>query len=411
MDAESADGREGQLLPLPSAPVAIELRHLRAFTAVAEELSFARAAARLYLSPPALSRQVRALERLVGCELLRRSTHRVELTLAGEALLDRAVRLLTDLDDSVQAVRLVGGELQTRMTRLWEPASSPTSTDTELQDIRNGYETLLGQFAAPPEIQMRSVNTGGVPALLLATDPCRPAHMLYLHGGGFIAGSAFGFQSVAGALAVAADTAVVLPEYRLAPEHPFPAAIDDARRAYQWMLDQGATGRQITVCGDSSGAGLVLSLLLSLKEQGEPMPGGAILLCPGLLPPQDRPPSEAAPLWSEEQQARYAEYYLAGHPHDDPMVAPLHADLTGLPPLCIQAATGDELLVDARRLVDHARRHGVPASLELYPVATHVFQLFWSFLPEAADAVRKAGTFAARIHAGVRSTADEQNSG
>ena len=127
------------------------------------------------------------------------------------------------------------------------------------------------------------------------------------------------------------------------------------------------------------------------------MPGGAMLLCPGLMPPQDRSPSEAAPLWTDEQQRRFADYYLAGHPHDDPIVAPLKADLTGLPPLLIQAGTGDDLLVDARRIADHARSHGVAVELQLYPVNTHIFQIFWSFLAEAADAMHKAGAFAKRI--------------
>src|SRR6266508_4062014 len=104
----------GRLLAFPQAPDAIELRHLRAFVAVAEELNFGRAASRLFLSQPALSRQISSLERLVGCDLLRRSTHRVELTLAGDALLDRVRQLLVDVDDAVLATRSVGGELETR---------------------------------------------------------------------------------------------------------------------------------------------------------------------------------------------------------------------------------------------------------------------------------------------------------
>src|SRR5829696_2489157 len=109
----------GSLLAFPTAPEAIELRHLRAFVAVAEELNFGRAATRLYVSQPALSRQIRALERLLGCELLRRTTHRVELTVAGEALLDRSRRLLRDLDDAVAATQSVGGEVARRLTLLW----------------------------------------------------------------------------------------------------------------------------------------------------------------------------------------------------------------------------------------------------------------------------------------------------
>ena len=119
------------MLVLPPAPDAIELRHLRAFVAVAEELNFGRAATRLFVSQPALSRQIRSLERLVGCDLLRRSTHRVELTLAGDALLDRARRLLTDLDDAVFATRSVGGDLERRWPRPGNPwTTSPPRAPT-----------------------------------------------------------------------------------------------------------------------------------------------------------------------------------------------------------------------------------------------------------------------------------------
>src|SRR5690242_19403799 len=127
---------DAEVVSLPQAPDAIELRHLRAFVAVAEELNFGRAAARLYLSQPALSRQIRALERLVGPDLLRRSTHRVELTLAGEALLGRARELLHDLDSAISATRSMGGELAERIGRLWAPADALTAGGGTLQQLR-----------------------------------------------------------------------------------------------------------------------------------------------------------------------------------------------------------------------------------------------------------------------------------
>ena len=188
-------------------------------------------------------------------------------------------------------------------------------------------------------------------------------------------------------------------EYRLAPEHPCPAALDDAARAYRWMLDRGVAARDLIICGDSSGAGLAMSLLLQLKEQGQPQPAAAILLSPwsdltASSWPDPRS-SETLPM-TRDQALRLAGYYLDGHPADDPLVAPLQADLTGLPPLLVQAGTGDPLLPDARRLTEHARRHGVDVTLELYPVGTHVFHLFWSFLPEAAAALEKVGAFTRR---------------
>jgi epsilon-lactone hydrolase len=393
------DDQPAAVLPFPQAPDAIELRHVRAFVAVAEELNFSRASERLHLSQPALSRQIRALERLLACELLTRSTHRVELTLAGEAFLDRARPLLRDVDDAVRMARSVGGELVGRVARLWEPIADLFTTNADLDETRAAYEAVQAQFAPPPEIGVRPVNAGGVPSLLLSTEPEPPGTLLYLHGGGYVLGSAFGYRHLAGALAVAADTVALVPDYRLAPEHPFPAGLDDAVHAYEWILERGTAPARISVAGDSCGGGLVLSLLLTLKERDLPMPGRAALLCPSVdltftVRSESGDPSGAAAA-SAELRRRFTGPYLAGHPIDDPVVSPLAADLRGLPPMLIQAATGDELLAHAHRLTEHARSCGVDARLELYPTAPHVFQLFWSFLPEAADAVQRAGRFCA----------------
>jgi acetyl esterase/lipase len=397
---EETQGAElGRVLSLPQAPDAIELRHLRAFVAVAEELNFGRAATRLYLSQPALSRQIRALERFVGCDLLRRSTHQVELTLAGEALLDRARRLLGELDEAVSVTRSVGGELTTRMARLWEPFAtiSPSAADDEVQELRNAVEELFEQFPPPEEVAVRPVNAGGVPSLLLSPPSPRPGRVLFLHGGGYVVGSAFGYRHMAGALAMATEADTLLPEYRLAPEHPFPAAIEDALRAYLWILDGGTDAQQVTVAGDSAGSGLALSLLHSLKQQDLPMPGGALLLSPWVDLTCEhmtaRGPDEPQPEVTKEMGRRFAAAYLAGHPIEDPLVSPLTADLAGLPPLLIQAATGDTMLPEVHQLADRARAHGVDVKLELYPVLTHNFHVFWSFLPEARDAMHNAGEF------------------
>jgi epsilon-lactone hydrolase len=405
MDAPTDEGPAPQLarvLPLPPAPDGIELRHLRAFVAVAEELNFGRAAARLYVSQPALSRQIRSLERHVGCDLLRRSTHGVELTLAGDALLGRARDLLHGVDDAVAATRAVGDELAGRLARIWEPVHDLTSSGADLQALRNASEALQAQFAPPPEIAVHPVNAGGVPSFLVGADigPTGPAPtILYLHGGGYVMGSAFGYRHLAGALALAADASVLLPEYRLAPEHPFPAAVEDALRGYLWMLDSGTAPGQVTVVGDSAGAGLALSLMITLQQEKLPLPGGSVLMCPGIdltFEKLDEAPvvsDEPQPALSLDQLRSFANSYIGGHPIDDPVLSPLKADLTGLPPMLIQGGTGDVIVVDAHRLAEHAGRCGVDVRLELYPVPTHDFHIFWSFLPEAADALQQAGGF------------------
>jgi monoterpene epsilon-lactone hydrolase len=369
------------VIALRAAPDGVEVRHLRAFVAVAEELNFSRAAERLYLSQPALSRQVRALERVVGCELLRRSTHRVELTLAGQALLDRARTVLAALDEAIAAAQSVGGELSARIMRLWAPVLAVATNQASVEAVREVFESFLAKMPMPPEVEVRPVTAGGVPALALGDDPA----ILYLHGGGNVLGSAYGYRPLAGALVAAAATGALVPDFRLAPEHPFPAAIDDALAAYRWLAVRRAEPSRVVLAADSSGAGLVLAVLLRLKAAGEPMPAGAALLCPSI------DPHTAPELLDEMSDAAAA--YLGGHPIEDPMVSPLRADLSGLPPLLIQCATGDPMRPEGEALAELAREHGVDARLELYPSDAHVFHVFWSFLPEAADALAQTGRF------------------
>jgi monoterpene epsilon-lactone hydrolase len=374
------------VVAFPQAPEAIELRHLRSFVAVAEELNFGRAAERLYITQPALSRQIRALEQLLGCELLRRSTHRVELTIAGEALLDRTRPVLRDVDAAVSSVQSLGGELAGRVARLWEPVLQAAAADADIGELRDAYERMLANFEVPAEVSVRGANANGVTSLLVSPDSDQPPTLLHLHGGGYMFGSAFGHRTLGGALALAAKGTVLLPDYRLAPEHQFPAALDDAVAAYTWMLERGAEPQQLRISGDSSGGGLAVSTLLALRERGVPLPGGVILMCPFV--------DMEMRLRDEESARRTAEAYLGDHPDDDPIVSPLRADLSGLPPMLIQAATGDHWRLDSQALTERAREHGVDVQLELYSVDAHVFQLFWSFLPEAAEALQSAGQFA-----------------
>jgi epsilon-lactone hydrolase len=390
-----ADDR-GRVLAFPRAPDAIELRHLRSFVAVAEELNFGRAAEQLYLSQPALSRQIRALEQLVGCQLFRRSTHRVELTLAGESLLDRARKVLSDVDEAVSITQSVGDELENRGARMWQNMAELTAEGAGVDKLREAYESLHAEFSPPQEVTIRPMSAGGVSSLIVASPDEGPASLLYMHGGGHMLGSAFGYRHLAGALALAAGARAIVPDYRLAPEHPFPAGVEDVVRAYRWMLDRGNQPGHIVLAGDSSGGGLTLSVLLTLQREGLPMPAGAVLLCPGVDLTRDfvvqTGSGEPQPV-AADLVRRFVDAYLAGHPADDPLVSPLLADLSGMPPLLIQAATGDPYCPESKELAARAREHGVDARLELYPVATHVFQVFWTFLPEATEALESAGRF------------------
>ncbi len=390
----SMDGPQN-VLALPQAPDAIELRHLRAFVAVADDLSFSRAAQRLFISQPALSRQIRGLERLVGCDLFRRSTQRVELTLAGEALLARARALLADLDDAISVTRSVGGEMAGRMALLWEPWARASVDVADLDAIRATLEELHAKFTPPPDISVAPVIAGGVPALRITPETSSPATVLYLHGGGHVAGSAFGTRHLAAAIATAAQAPALVIDYRLAPEHPYPAAVQDAVNAYLWLRDTGGDEARIVVAGDSSAGGLVMSLLLALRERDLPMPAGAALLCPwlDLTGRTQRPPQDSPLVFSPDMAHRLAQAYLAGQPADDPLLDPLHTPLAGLPPLLIHAASGDAVLQEAQLLAQHAIQCGVEARITVYPVPTHDFHIFWSFLPEARNAIDEIGRF------------------
>jgi epsilon-lactone hydrolase len=379
-----------EVLPFRQAPDGVEVKHLRAFVAVAEELNFGRAAARLYLSQPALSRQIRSLERLLGCELLRRTTHRVELTVAGSALLDRARRLLGELDAAIAATQSVGGELANRMATLWAPVVEIASADRDIQEMRAAYEAFHAQFPVPENVTVTAVTAGGVSSLALGVGDDNPPGILYLHGGGYIIGSAYGYRSLVGALVTAAGAGAIVPDYRLAPEHPFPAALEDALSAYRWLAEQG---RGVVVAGDSAGGGLACSLLLALKAQDLPLPAGAVLMCPAIDPTGESLLAAAAPPDAIEVNRRALEGYIAGHPVEDPVLNPLEADLSGLPPLLVQVATEDYVLPESRQLVERASEQEVDARLQLFPADTHVFHVFWSFLPAAADALQAAGAF------------------
>ncbi|WUK77134.1 alpha/beta hydrolase [Kribbella sp. NBC_00359] len=253
---------------------------------------------------------------------------------------------------------------------------------------------MNAQFPTPEGVTARPVNAAGVPCLVYGTDPGRTPTVVYAHGGGNLAGSAYGSRPLAGILAVACAASVLVPDFRLAPEHRYPAAVEDVEAAYQWLAGKTAP-EDITLIGDSSGAGLIMSVLHRLRASGGAMPGKVVLLSPWVDQEcrfLDRE-TEASPQARavRDQVDMCVPTYLGGTARDDPAVNALRDDLTGYPAMLIQVGTGDFVVHEARELAAIAEGVGVPTELELYPVNTHVFQLFWSFLPEAAKAIECVG--------------------
>jgi epsilon-lactone hydrolase len=162
--------------------------------------------------------------------------------------------------------------------RLWAPVLAVATDETSLEAMREVFEAFLAQMPAPPEVAVRPATAGGVAALALGDEPA----ILYLHGGGYVLGSAYGYRSLAGALVAAAGRGALVPDYRLAPEHPFPAAVDDALAAYRWLAGRRGGASRVVLAGDSSGAGLALAVLARLRAAGEAMPAAAARLCPSI---------------------------------------------------------------------------------------------------------------------------------
>ena len=224
--------------------------------------------------------------------------------------------------------------------------------------------------------------------------------ILYLHGGGYCLGSIDSHRSLAARLAAAAGCRALLVDYRLAPEHPFPAALDDARSAYDWLLRNGHQPRRLIVAGDSAGGGLTLAVLLSLKESGEPLPAGGLCFSPWTDLALTGSSATAGvihdPMITREDAAMLAALYADGEDLENPLLSPLYADPSGLPRLLIQVGTRELLLDDALRFARSARDRGVDVTLETWPDLMHVWQIFAPMVPEAVEALADAGRWVRR---------------
>jgi len=217
--------------------------------------------------------------------------------------------------------------------------------------------------------------------------------VLYLHGGGYFFGSPRTHRPLTTRLARLSASRVLALRYRLAPEHPFPSAVEDAVLAYNTLLNQGVSPKRIVVAGDSAGGGLALATLVKLKERQVPLPSGALCFSPwtdlAVTGKSVKLNAESCAMFSEEALRRAARQYLGDFSPFHPLASPLYANLEGLPPLLVHVSDTELLADDSMRLVDFARQAGVNAHLEIYHDQPHVWQLF-PLLPEATDSLQKA---------------------
>jgi epsilon-lactone hydrolase len=281
-----------------------------------------------------------------------------------------------------------------------------------LMKRRNRHETVdaarqrlaaAEAFIPSPPAGTRTVavEAGGIKADRITTPVSQPdRNILYLHGGGFVAGSPSCYRHLTWRIATATRGRVLVIDYRLAPEHPFPAALEDAVAAYRWLLADGADPRRIAVIGDSAGGGLALAMLLRLRDDGMPLPAAAVALSPwtdlALTGPSLRQNAGADPMLDVGHTTKVAEYYLAGADPRIPYASPLYGDPRGLPPTLIQVGSDEILRDDAVRMADRLRAAGCRAELEIWPRMPHVWHLFAPLLPEACRAIERIGAFVQR---------------
>ena len=276
--------------------------------------------------------------------------------------------------------------------------SRPVVENPPVADMRKGFDVLASKFPLTPEFTFTRVDAGGVPAAWVEAPGADSGRtMLYLHGGGYVIGSIDTHRELAGRLSQAAAARVLIIDYRLAPEHPYPAAVEDAAAAYRWLLANGADAARTTIAGDSAGGGLTVAAMLALRESGDPLPAAGVCLSPWVdmegIGDSMTGKADVDPMVRYEGLVRMASLYLNGADPRTPLAAPLYADLSGLPPLLIHVGTAETLLDDAVRLADRAKAAGVDVTFESWDDMIHVWHLFAPRLPEGQQAVERVGEY------------------
>ncbi len=263
---------------------------------------------------------------------------------------------------------------------------------------RRSFERMVDGFTIDVPAKYSRVNAGGVTAEWVAAEGSSDSKVvLYFHGGGYIIGSPRTHRAMLAELSQASGARVLTLDYRLAPEHPFPAPVEDSVASYRWLLNEGYDPARIAVAGDSAGGGLTVSALVQLRYLGLPLPAAGVCISPWVdmegLGESMETRAEADPMVGKENLMVSAKTYLGGTDPRAPLAAPLYADLRGLPPLLIQVGDAEVLLDDSTRLSGVAREAGVKVQMDVWDDMIHVWHLFAPILPEGKQAIAQAGDF------------------
>jgi epsilon-lactone hydrolase len=271
-----------------------------------------------------------------------------------------------------------------------------------LNELRARIEATMDALPTADGVTVTPVDMDGVPGLMLVPEGGADAPViLYFHGGGFRLASARAYRPYGSQLARACRARVLLVDYRLAPENPFPAAIDDAVTAYRWLRAQGQPAARIVIGGDSAGGGITASALVALRDAGDALPAGGVCISPWVDLTNSnesfKTRAEADKLFGPNQAAEATALYLGDGDPKQPLASPVFADLAGLPPLLVHVGDAEVLLDDAAALAAKARAAGVEVTHRVYPEMPHVWHLSYPAFPEAVEAVSEIAVFVARV--------------
>lgn len=270
--------------------------------------------------------------------------------------------------------------------------------DTPFMERRIQAEKFAAAFVKPPGITFESSTLDGVPVEWIIPDQAHPSHIFFhLHGGGYVLGDAAGSRAFTCEFARLARCRVVSVDYRLAPENPFPAAVQDAVTAYSALLALGAEPNEIAIGGESAGGGLAVATLVAARDRNLPMPAALIAISPWAdmrcESASFATKAEVDPLLTRRSLKEMADAYLQGANPADGLASPLLANLTDLPPMLIHVGSDEVLLDDAKGLADAANESNVDAQLEVWPDMIHVWHMFHAMLPEGAQATDELAAF------------------
>ncbi len=285
----------------------------------------------------------------------------------------------------IQAVRALLAEL-------------PDMATLTIEETRALYDQLAANVPLPEHTFTEAKDADGVKAEWLKLDEVSGDTVIfYLHGGGYILGSPDSHRHMVAAICQAASASALIVDYRLAPENPFPAAVNDAVTAYKWLLEQGTAPERIVIAGDSAGGGLTIATLVSLQEEGIALPAAAVCISPwvDLTNSAESYTTKVAsdPMLTKERLDLMAQAYLQGQMPSIPLASPVFADLTGLPPLLIQVGTEEVLFDDAKNLEARAREANLDVTLQVWDEMIHVWHYFFPVLTDAREAIARIGEF------------------